>query len=88
VVEIPFGFHKGIRFDNLDDSFDRNFLSQIPPCPPLLKGGLGGLNSSPAEGMCDETVMVNSYKVKGGDTKKFCLKKSDRKVRKWRKIEG
>jgi hypothetical protein len=49
--------------------------------PLLLKGGLGGLNSSPAD-------MVNSYKVKGGDTKKFCLKKSDGKGRKRKKIEG
>ena len=39
MVEIPFEFHEGIRFDNVDDLFDRNFLCQIPPFPPLLKGG-------------------------------------------------
>ena len=39
MVEISFKFHKGIHFDNLDDLFDKNFLPQIPPSPPLLKGG-------------------------------------------------
>ena len=38
MVEISLKFHKGIHFDTIDDLFDNNFLPQIPPIPPLLKG--------------------------------------------------